>query len=137
MALHPWWTAFGSEVSDIGELTPVLAKELASLAAGGALPGVALIGLRQSADMGYAGVCLDVDVERPQDLAHPIKAVEPIAVLFPFDGGQPSILSLREDFPDTPHQNWSLPGGPCALCIDDRPWAEARLTTSANDIARR
>jgi hypothetical protein len=137
MALHTWWTAFGSEVSDIGELTPVLAKELASLAAAGALPGVALIGMRQSLDMGYAGVCLDMDVERPQDLAHPIKAVEPVAVLFPFDGGQPSVLSLREDFPDTPHQNWSLPGGPYAPCIDDRPWAEARLSATAYDIARR
>jgi len=137
MTLHVWWSAFGSEVMDIGELTPVLAQELASLAADGALPGVALIGLRQSPNMGYAGVCLDVDVERPQDIAHPIKAIETIAVLFPFDGGQPSVLSLREDFPDTPHQNWSLPGGPCALCIDDRPWVEARLSATANDIACR
>jgi Prokaryotic E2 family A/Prokaryotic homologs of the JAB domain/ThiF family len=87
--------------------------------------------------MGYAGVALDVDVERPQDLAHPIKGVEPIAVLFRFDNGSPTVLSLREDFPDTLHQNWSPPGTPRALCIDDRPWPEARLSATASDIARR
>jgi hypothetical protein len=134
---HEWWTAFGSEIVDSAELTPVLAKELASLAADGALPGIILSGLRQSTDMGYAGVCLDIEVERPQDLAYPIRAVEPVAVLFPFSGGQPSVLALRDDFPDTPHQNWSPPNMPCALCIDDRPWAEARLSATARDIARR
>lgn len=137
MKLHPWWATFGSELSDIGELTPAFAKELASLATSGTLPGVTLAGLRQSSEVGCVAIGLDVDVERPQDLAHPIGAVEPVAVVFPFDGGQPSVLSLREDFPDTLHQNWAPLGGPYALCIDDRPWAEARLNTSANDIARR
>jgi proteasome lid subunit RPN8/RPN11 len=137
MALHAWWSGFGSEVSDIGELTPVLARELASLAAANAFTGVTLIGLRQAADMGYAGVALDLEVERPQDLAHPIKAVEPIAVLFRFGDGPPTVLSLRDEFPDTLHQNWSPPGGPAALCIDDRPWQEARLSATANDIVRR
>lgn len=137
MTLHPWWNSFGSEASSVGELTPILAQELASLATAGALPGVRMVGLRQFPEGGYAGVCLEVDVERPQDLAHPIKAVEPVAILFPFDGGRPSVLSLRADFPDTLHQNWSPPGGPYSLCIDDRPWPEARLSTTANDILRR
>ena len=124
-------------VADIGELTPVLSRELASLAVQGSLPGITLAGLRQSSESGHAAVALDVDVERPQDLAYPIKAVEPVAVVFPFTEGPFSVVSLRPDFPDTLHQNWSPPGGPCALCIDDRPWAEARLTVSAQDIARR
>ncbi len=136
MTLHQWWTDFGTEASK-AELTPALGKELASLAASGALAGISLIGLRQSSELRYAAVALEVDVERPQDLAHPIRAVEPIAVAVPFDDGQPSVLSLRDDFPDTMHQNGSVPGGPRCLCIDDRPWAEARLTSSANDIARR
>ena len=80
---------------------------------------------------------MDVEVERPQDLEHPIRGIEPIAVVFPSDGGQPSALCLREDFPETPHQNWVPSGMPCALCIDDRPWSEARLTTTAFDILRR
>ncbi len=137
MTLHAWWTSFGAEVADIGELTPVLSRELASLAVQGSLPGITLAGLRQSSESGHAAVALDVDVERPQDLAYPIKAVEPVAVVFPFTEVPFSVVSLRPDFPDTLHQNWSPPGGPCALCIDDRPWAEARLTVSAQDIARR
>ena len=80
---------------------------------------------------------MDVEVARPQDLEHPIRAVEPIAALFPFDGGQPTVLCLRDDFPDTPHQNWVPSGMPCALCIDDRPWDEARLTATGFDILRR
>lgn len=137
MALHAWWNTFGTEVSDIAELSPPLARELASLVASDALGVVRLIGLRQSPEAGYAGVCVEIEVERPQDLAASIKALEPVAVIFPFDGGQPSVLSMRDDFPDTPHQNWAPPGGPYALCIDDRPWQEARLTTSAYEIARR
>lgn len=134
---HVWWTAFGREIEDSTELTPVLAKELASYAAAGTSPGIVLTELRQSTDMKYAGVGLDVEVERPQDLAYPIKATEPVAVLFPFDGRQFSVLALRDDFPDTPHQNWSPLGTPYALCIDDRPWAEARLSATPHDIARR
>ena len=134
MTTHAWWDGFGEVVNNPDDLTPVLARELPSLAAGGAIAGITVTGLRQSTDDGYAGVRMDVEVERPQDLAYPIKALEPIAVFFPFDGGQPSVLALREDFPDTPHQNWSPPDMPCALCIDDRPWTEARLTTTANDI---
>jgi hypothetical protein len=137
MDLHSWWTSFGLEVLHSEQLTPVLARELASLSASGALPGITLVGLRESTDTGYAGVCLDIEVERPQHLAYSIKAIEPIAVLFPFDGRQPSVLALRNDFPDTPHQNWSPIGMPCALCIDDRPWTEAQLSTTASDIVRR
>ncbi len=137
MSLHDWWLSFGSEITNAAELGSVLAKKFVSIAAGDTLPGMALAGLRQSNSMGYAGVCLEVEVERPQDLAYPIRAVEPIAVLFPFNGDQFSVLALRSDFPDTPHQNWSPPGGPCALCIDDRPWSEIRMSTTASDIARR
>ena len=137
MTLHVWWDSFGEEVSDPDGLKPVLARELASLAAGGEIAGITVTGLRQSTEEGYAGVRMDVEVERPQDLAYPIMAVESIAVFFPFNEGQPSVLALREDFPDTPHQNWCPPDTPCALCIDDRPWPEARLTTTGNDILQR
>ena len=137
MALHVWWARFGHEVEGPDELTPVLARDLALAAARRTLGGITVSALRQSPAMGYAGVYIDVEVERPQELAHPIRRVEPIAILFPFNGSQPSVLALREDFPDTPHQNWSPAGGPCALCIDDRPWAEARLTVTGYEIARR
>ena len=137
MTLHPWWDSFGRDVSDPGELTPGLARELAFLVAENRVAGVTLTGLRLSTEGNVAGVSMDVEVERPQDLEHPIRGIEPIAVVFPPDGGQPGALCLREDFPETPHQNWVPSGMPCALCIDDRPWSEARLTTTALDILRR
>ena len=137
MTLHPWWESFGQEVSDPGELTPGLAREVAFLVAENRVAGVTLTGLRLSTEDNVAGVSMDVEVERPQDLEHPIRGVEPIAVVFPPDGGQPSALCLREDFPETPHQNWVPSGMPCALCIDDRPWSEARLTATGFDILRR
>lgn len=139
MTIHPWWEAFGTEVTNLDKLTPALARELASLAARGELPGVTFVSARERhlGNLHHGAVYLDIDVQRPQDLVLPIKASEPIAVAFPVDGSQPSVLALRGDFPDTPHQNWVLPGGPCCLCIDDRPWAEAKLTTTASDIVRR
>ena len=137
VAIHPWWASFGVDVANAAALTPAPARDLAALVTSGDLPGVTLLELREAGNMKCAAVGLQVDVERPQDLAHPIRAVEPIAVFFPFDGGQPSVLALREDFPDTPHQNWTPPDMPSALCIDDRPWAEAHLTATAPDIVRR
>jgi Prokaryotic E2 family A len=47
------------------------------------------------------------------------------------------VLALRDDFPDTPHQNWTPQGAPCSPCIDDRPWPEARLTYRPADFIRR
>jgi integrative and conjugative element protein (TIGR02256 family) len=137
MILHPWWDQFGLSVQDIDALEPGLASDLVSLVERGGLPGIAMLGVRRSSTYGSIAVALEVDVERPQDLAHPIKAVEPVAIVAFADGSQPSVVSLRPDFPDTFHQNWAPPGGPYALCIDDRPWAEARLTASAYDILRR
>jgi len=137
VTLHPWWDSFGRDVSDLGELTPELARELAFLVAENRVAGFTLTGLRLSTEGNLAGVSMDVEVERPQDLEHPIRGIEPIAVVFPPNGDQPSVLCLREDFPETPHQNWVPSGMPCALCIDDRPWSEARLTATAFEILQR
>jgi hypothetical protein len=137
MDLHPWWANFGQEVMTADQLTPLRARELASALAGGAMAGATLIGMKQSPDTGNAAVHFEIDVERPQDLAIAIKATEPVAAVFPRDGGPPCILALRADFPDTPHQNWTPAGTPCSLCIDDRPWTEAKLTATPADLLRR
>ena len=57
--------------------------------------------------------------------------------MFAAEGGQPRVLALRDDFPDTPHQNWTPQDAPCSLCIDDRPWPEAKLTYRPADLIRR
>ncbi|HLH88365.1 MAG TPA: ThiF family adenylyltransferase [Xanthobacteraceae bacterium] len=137
MGLHPWWSGFGEAVASTDDLTWVPAREMASAVAAGTIPGVTLTEMKACAQSGRVAVALAIEVERPQDLAHPIRATEPVAVVFEAQGGQPRVLALRDDFPDTPHQNWTPPDAPCSLCVDDRPWAEARLTYRPADFIRR
>jgi hypothetical protein len=137
MGIHPWWSGFGQAVASADDLTSAPAREFASAIAAGTLPGAALTGLMEGAAAGHSGVALEIEVERPQDLAYPIRAIEPIAVVFAAESTPPRVLALRDDFPDTPHQNWTPQDAPCSLCIDDRPWAEARLTYRPADLVRR
>jgi hypothetical protein len=136
MPLHPWWSGFGQAVASADDLISVPARELAAAVAAGAVPAVTLMELKACAQAGRTAVALNIEVERPQDLAHAIRATEPIAVVFEVQGG-PRVLALRPDFPDTPHQNWTPQDAPCSLCVDDRPWSEARLTYRPVDFIRR
>jgi hypothetical protein len=131
MALHPWWSGFGQAVTSADDLTSMPARELVSAVMAGVVPAATMTGLKACAKTGHTAVALEIEVERPQDLAHPIRATEPIAVVFDARGGQPHVLALRDDFPDTPHQNWTPQDAPCSLCVDDRPWPEARLRRAA------
>ncbi|WP_143114911.1 ThiF family adenylyltransferase [Jannaschia rubra] len=83
-------------------------------------------------------VVLDLHTGRPQDSAVGIKAVERIGVEFSHDAaGMPMVRSLRADFPVTGHQHLSLPDRPPAICIDERPWNEARLTWGPPELLGR
>ena len=49
---------------------------------------------------------------------------------------RPAVLALRDDFP-AHHAPERVPAGhPFSLCIDDRPWPEARLTYTPADFSR-
>lgn len=73
--------------------------------------------------------------QRPR---YPFKRVEPLGISFRLDMDcAPLVLSLRADFPDTPHQNWTFEGFPFSLCIDDRPWVEARITFTDSELVQR
>ncbi|MGM4883084.1 hypothetical protein [Rhizobium sp. 62_C5_N11_2] len=135
-ALHPWWPAFGQPVAP-DAVAPDAARALIAHVASGLVPSVTLVAARQSNDGALAALHLDIEVERPQDLAAPIRGVEPVAVVFGTGGEQPAVLALRPDFPETMHQNWTPDDTPRALCIDDRPWAEARLAFTPADFIRR
>ncbi len=137
MGVHPWWSGFGQAVASADDLTSVPGRELAAAVAAGTIPGVTLAELRTCAQTGRTGVAVEIEVERPQDLARLIHATEPVAVVFEAQGGQPRVLALRDDFPDTLHQNWTPPDAPCSLCVDDRPWPEARLTYRPIGFIRR
>src|SRR5262249_58949035 len=100
MGIHPWWSGFGQPVASADDLTSAPAREFASAIAAGTLPGAALTGLMEGAAAGHSGVALEIEVERPQDLAYPIRAIEPIAVVFAAESTPPRVLALRDDFPD-------------------------------------
>lgn len=82
-------------------------------------------------------VVLDFQTGRPQKSAHPVKRVERVGVFFTHDEGMPLVFMLRADFPDTEHQQLTPEGIPRAICIDDRPWAEARLTWTTAELVER
>ena len=82
-------------------------------------------------------VVLDFRTGRPQQSAYPIRPVERLGVLFFANGEMPLVFMLRDDFPDTEHQQLVPEGFPKAICIDDRVWAEARLTWTPAELVQR
>jgi len=137
VSVQSWLAAFGEVLASGTPPAIPAAKAFAELVSANAVPALSLAAIRQHKLKTYESVEVLVEVERPQDLRHPIKATEPVAVIFSAAGGKPSALALRDDFPDTPHQNAIPPGMPASLCIDDRPWSEAKLTYTPMDLARR
>lgn len=134
--LHPWWPAFGQPVAP-DAVTPDAAQAVVAYVLSGSAPAVTLVGTRQTDDGSLAALHLEIGVERPQDLAVPVRSMEPVALVFGTSSVQPAVLALRPDFPETMHQNWTPDEMPRALCVDDRPWAEAQLTFTPAEFMRR
>ena len=82
-------------------------------------------------------VIFDFRTGRPQGAVYPIKRIEKLAVRFAPQDAMPLVYVLREDFPDTFHQQLTAEGAPRAICIDDRMWAEARLTWTPAELVHR
>jgi integrative and conjugative element protein (TIGR02256 family) len=82
-------------------------------------------------------VILEFVTGAPQRSVYPLRHVERIAVRFPSEHAQPAVMMLRDDFPDTEHQQLVPEGMPAAICIDDRPWAEARLIWTPAELVNR
>lgn len=127
------------EPSDPGALrSPAARDAVAALARG--VPFVSLVEVRRAAERDV--LVLDVEPEVPQDPAHDVRPVERLAVLFrPGPPGPPpsppSVLALRADFPDVPHLNLTAEGEPRSLCLYEAPYAERRLTWTAEAFLRR
>jgi hypothetical protein len=134
VAIHAWWTAFG-EATTIDSVASGPAQSFAEAALEG-LPATTFVEIRKDKTTGYVGVHVEMDVQRPQDLAYPIRAREPIGILFSSSRVRPAVLALRDDFPHTMHQNGVPEEMPFGLCVDDRPWSEARLTYTPTELSR-
>jgi Prokaryotic E2 family A/Prokaryotic homologs of the JAB domain/ThiF family len=114
------------------ELSVPQARAVARLVADGDTQGYRFVEARRHFARGET-IVVDVHVDRPQKFVHPLKAVERLALYFPPDG-QPGVLSLRVGFPDAPHTNPGHASEPVSICIDDRPWSEARLSWTPTDF---
>ncbi|WP_411975064.1 ThiF family adenylyltransferase [Sulfitobacter faviae] len=91
-------------------------------------------------ESGMEVVSLAVKTGSPQEPAFEVLPSEQLVVLFQ-DDTSPLVVPLRADFPATPH-TFGLPveaptSGSIALCIDDRPWADACADYNGAEIVRR
>lgn len=83
-------------------------------------------------------VVVDVQVERPQKIVHPILQQERIAVFFfDDDNTYPEVLALRADFPHVPHTNLRDKEVPRSLCLYEQPYENVKLDwTPARFLSR-
>ncbi len=82
-------------------------------------------------------VVLKIKTGRPQRPAIALHHEERVGVLFFEDDAAPIVFMLRDDFPDTYHQQFVPEGWPRAICIDDRLWEEARLNWTPAELLSR
>jgi hypothetical protein len=70
----------------------------------------------------------EIEVELDQSRFYDIRNKERIAVVFdPKDKRKPDVLALRQDFPQTPHQNLTLQEYPRSLCLFDEEYEDMKL----------
>lgn len=134
MDIDAWLSNLGKPVAS-GDLMSPEALRLVAFVERYARDVATLIEVRRGAERDL--VVLDFKTARPQRSAYPIKRTERIGIRFLDVGDMPLVYMLRADFPDTPHQQLVLEGNPRAICIDDRPWDEARLTWTPADLIHR
>lgn len=99
--------------------------------------GTAILKEIREDPVGDVWVFLDVNVSQPNKPAFALRNTEPLAIHFHAEDALPGVYSCREDFPDTPHQNWVPEGAPYCLCIDNRPWVEIKATYTSSELLHR
>ncbi|GJD92409.1 hypothetical protein BHAOGJBA_5963 [Methylobacterium hispanicum] len=82
-------------------------------------------------------IVADVQTGAPQRPVVEIERIERIGIVFGSAAAMPMVMMLRDGFPDTEHQQLVPDGFPAAMCIDDRPWDEARLTWTPAEMLQR
>jgi integrative and conjugative element protein (TIGR02256 family) len=133
MGLHPWTSAWGQEIPQ-DQLENERAQQFADFLS--RQPQHLIQNVRYRKRDEPECVLFDVQAERPQRPPVDIRGIEPIGVIFRADD-YPLVLALRSDFPDTEHQNLVFDGDPRCLCMDDRPWTEARLLWTPSELLGR
>ena len=120
---HNFWERFGAPIT-VRELRHGHARALADYAASGLDDEAAFLECRRSG-AGHEAVLVRVRTYPPQRPAADIRHEEELAAVFTGDSRSPALLSMRFNFPETPHQNIMPEGMPRYPCVDDRPWDDA------------
>lgn len=132
--MHPWFTAL--EKIEVSDLVVPMAQAFVKFVTNYGEGAATIEGARRLKP-GEEIVLIRVPSGRPQRPAYPLLREESLGVLFSADEHYPYVMSTREDFPDTPHQNTPPPGTPFSICIDDRHWADAKITYTPGELLQR
>lgn len=130
-----WIDEWGSAL-DPAELAHETARAVASYLAYEAAD-IANVGNAYRNAHGAEILLVELRTDVPQHPVVPILPVEPLGIAFGEAGSMPLVMALREDFPDTEHQQLVPEGCPAAICVDDRPWDEAQLTWTPAELLQR
>jgi hypothetical protein len=133
-AVTGWLAAF-DEMVDPASFTDPQARAVAAFLRRYAADIATTIECRRDGDRQL--IVADLLTGSPQAPVYPIRRTERIGVLFVGEGRLPFVVMLRDDFPDTEHQQMVPNDHPAVICIDDRPWAEARLTWTPAELIER
>jgi hypothetical protein len=133
MAVDTWLAAF--EVIDAGSLTNANAREVLAFLQRYTAAFTTVVELRRAT--GRELIVMDILTGAPQWPVYPIFKQERVGILFVGEDRLPFVVMLRDDFPDTEHQQIVPDGYPFVICIDDRPWSEARLTWTPAELVDR
>jgi hypothetical protein len=130
-----WLAAFDETVDAASFINPQ-ARNVAAFLRRYAADIASVIECRRDAE--HELIVADFQTGAPQAPIYPIRKSEKTGILFVGEGGRlPFVVMLRDDFPDTEHQQIVPPDHPRVICIDDRPWAEARLTWTPAELIER
>jgi hypothetical protein len=132
--VETWLTAF-DETIDAASLTNHLARQVADFLHRYAPDLATVVEFRRSGAREL--IVLDLLTGAPQAPVYPIRTRERIGILFIGENHLPFAVMLRDDFPDTEHQQVVPEGHPAVICVDDRPLAEARLTWTPAEFVER
>jgi hypothetical protein len=127
MTAEPWLNSFDEAVDDSGFRNAAAGAVASFMGRYGSPAGPFVEGRRRGeAEL----IILDLLTGAPQRPVYPIRRVERVGVLFLRDDAQPLVTMLRDDFPDTEHQQLVPEGFPATIW----PWAEARLTWTPAEL---
>lgn len=134
MPVDDWLLSFGDPIA-AGDLESPAASALVAFVERHAAYIAEFVEARRGGDCEM--VVLEFRTGKPQDSVYPIRRMERIGIRFAKFDAMPVVFMLRADFPDTDHQLLTPEGAPRAICIDDRTWAEARLTWTPAELIHR